>query len=216
MGSGQALAAPYDLAAATAHLTAADPALAALIRQVGPCRLEIGRMESPFRSLLKAIVYQQLSGKAAATIYGRVAALFPDGRPTPEALAALPAEALRGAGMSRAKATAAHDLAARTLDGTVPERAALDRMDDAAIIERLTAVRGVGPWTVEMLLIFELGRPDVLPVTDLGVRKGFARLHGLEVLPAPSALRKEGERWRPYRSVAAWYLWRAADSKAPR
>lgn len=207
---------PYDLAAATAHLAATDPALAVLIRQVGPCRLEIGRMESPFRSLLKAIVYQQLSGKAAATIYGRVAALFPGALPTPEALAALPDDVLREAGMSRAKAAAARDLAARTLDGTVPDRAALDRIDDAAIVERLTAVRGVGPWTVEMLLIFELGRPDVLPVTDLGVRKGFARLHGLDTLPAPSALRQWGERWRPYRSAAAWYLWRAADLKAPR
>lgn len=205
------MAMPYASGEAAAHLALADPALGALIERVGPCRLEVGRMETPFASLLRAIVYQQLSGKAAATIYGRLAALFPDGDPTPEGLAVFDVETLRGAGLSRAKAAAALDLAARTLDGTVPERAALDGLGDGAIVERLTAVRGVGPWTVEMLLIFELGRPDVLPATDLGVRKGFARLHALETLPPPTALLAHGERWRPYRSIAAWYLWRAAD-----
>ncbi len=207
------MSAPYDLKAATAHLAAADPVMARLVERVGPCRLEVGRMADPFQSLLRAIVYQQLSTKAAATIYGRVERLFLDDHPTPTALAALPTDTLRAAGMSRAKAAAAHDLAAKALDGTLPERAALDRMDNAEVVERLTAVRGVGPWTAEMLLIFQLGRPDVLPVTDLGVRRGFMLAYGHDALPAPSDLRELGERWRPYRSVAAWYLWRAADSE---
>lgn len=207
-------AAPYDAAAAAAHLAATDARLARLIAHVGPCRLEIGRMATPFASLLRAIVFQQLSGRAASTIFARLAAHFPDERPEPAALLALPTETLRAAGLSRAKAAAAHDLAARTIDGTVPDRQGLDSLDDEAIIDRLTAVRGVGRWTVEMLLIFELGRPDVLPVTDLGVRRGFARLHGLDELPAPADLRQQGTRWRPYRSVAAWYLWRGSELTA--
>ncbi len=202
----------YDLDDAAAHLAAADPAMASLIEHVGPCRLVIGRMNSPFEALLRAIVYQQLSGKAAGTIHGRLLGLFPGEHPDPEEILATPPEDLRGVGLSRAKALAAHDLAARTLDGTVPDLAALAGMGDAEIIERLTAVRGVGPWTAEMLLIFQLGRPDVLPTTDLGVRKGAARLWGLGELPTPTEVRAAGEAWHPYRSVAAWYLWRAADA----
>ena len=202
----------YDLDQATNHLVAADPAMASLIKHIGPCRIVVGRMDSPFQSLLRAIVYQQLSGKAAGTIHRRLLALFPGEHPDPEEILATSIEDLRGCGLSRAKAAAAHDLAARTLDGTVPDLDVLQKMADADIVSRLTAVRGVGPWTVEMLLIFQLGRPDVLPVTDLGVRKGAARLYGLDELPTPKELREVGEVWQPYRSVASWYLWRAADA----
>ncbi len=205
----------YDLATAAAHVAGSDPVMAAVIERVGPCRLEIGRMDSPFQSLFRAIVFQQLNGKAAATIHGRLLALFPGEHPDPEELLAAPEETLRGAGLSRAKTAAARDLAARTLDGTVPPLDVLRTMDDAAIIERLTAVRGVGPWTVEMLLLFQLGRPDILPVTDYGVRNGFRRAFGLDELPSPALLRSEGERWRPYRSVASWYLWRAVELDFP-
>lgn len=202
----------YDLDEATAHLAASDPAMASLIEFVGPCRLVIGHMDSPFQSLLRAIVYQQLSGKAAGTIHGRLLDLFPGEHPDPEEILDTPVEDLRGCGLSRAKAAAAHDLAARTLDGTVPDLDTLHTMTDAEVVARLTAVRGVGPWTVEMLLIFQLGRPDVLPLTDLGVRKGAARLYVLDDLPKPKELLAAGEAWRPYRSVASWYLWRAADA----
>ena len=204
----------YDPVAAADFLMAADDRLARVIERVGPLRLELRPMPHPFHGLLRAIVYQQLSGKAAATIYGRVEALFetgPTAGPTPEALLALPDEALRGAGLSRAKTAAAKDLAAKTLTGTVPTRAELDTLPNAEIVERLTAVRGIGPWTVEMLLIFSLGRPDVLPATDLGVRKGVAEMDGLEVLPTPAEVLRRGASWSPYRSAAAWYLWRAAD-----
>lgn len=201
----------YDRDEAAAHLAAADPVMAAVVERVGPCRIEIGRAENPFQSLLRAIVYQQLNGKAAATIHDRVLALFPGEHPDPEEILATPDEALRACGLSRAKTAAANDLAARVLDGTVPDLDALHAMDDAAIVERLTAVRGVGPWTAEMLLIFQLGRPDVLPVTDYGVRNGFRRAFGFEELPTPAVLRDAAERWRPYRSVASWYLWRVVD-----
>ncbi len=202
----------YDFDEATTHLAAADPAMASLIEFVGPCRLVIGRMDSPFQSLLRAIVYQQLSGKAAGTIHGRLLDLFPGEHPDPEEILDTSVEDLRSVGLSRAKAAAAHDLAARTLDGTVPDLDMLHAMSDDEVVKRLTAVRGVGPWTAEMLLIFQLGRPDVLPLTDLGVRKGAARLYGLDDLPKPKELAAAGEVWRPYRSVASWYLWRAADA----
>lgn len=205
----------YDPDEAAVHIADADPVMAAVIERAGPCRIEVGRMDSPFQSLLRAIVFQQLNGKAAATIHGRLLALFPGEHPDPEELLAAPEEALRGCGLSRAKTAAARDLAARTLDGTVPDLATLRAMDDDAIVERLTAVRGVGPWTAEMLLVFQLGRPDVLPVTDYGVRNGFRRAFGLGDLPTPTLLRAEGERWRPYRSVASWYLWRAVELDFP-
>ncbi|NNF57198.1 MAG: DNA-3-methyladenine glycosylase 2 family protein [Rhodothermaceae bacterium] len=201
---------PYDLAQATADLTAADAVLGDLIAAVGPCTLEI-RAHEPFVALLRAIVYQQLSGKAAGTIHGRVLALFGAEVLSPEALLAVPDEALRGAGLSRAKTRAVKDLAEKTLDGTVPDQTALQPLTNEEVIERLTAVRGVGPWTVEMLLMFTLGRPDVLPVADLGVRHGYRLLYDHDELPSPSALRAHGERWRPWRSVASWYLWRAVD-----
>jgi DNA-3-methyladenine glycosylase II len=210
------VSAPYDPAEAAAALAAADPVLGAWIAAHGaahgPCDLEPYGM-APFPYLLRAITFQQLAWKAASTIHGRVLALTGN-PPTPEALLALPDEALRGAGLSRNKLAAARDLAAKTLDGVVPPLDALHALSDDALVERLTAVRGVGPWTVEMLLIFNLGRPDVLPVTDLGVRKGFSILYGGDALPSPAALRAHGECWRPWRSVASWYLWRAADQAA--
>jgi DNA-3-methyladenine glycosylase II len=167
---------------------------------------------SLFASLLRSIVYQQLTGKAAATILGRVVRTCGPARfPTPRQVLAIPAERLREAGLSTAKTAAVRDLAAKTLDGTVPSLARIRRMDDEEIVERLTQVRGIGRWTVEMLLIFRLGRPDVLPLNDLGVRKGFGLTFQRGKLPEPATMLRRGERWRPYRSVASWYLWRALE-----
>ena len=167
----------------------------------------------PFDALAESIAYQQLSGKAAATIFGRVRALYPKRKwLDPEQLLATPDETLRAAGLSRAKTAALKDLAAKTIDGTVPSGRALIRMTDDEIITRLTTVRGIGRWTVEMLLLFDLGRLDVWPVDDYGVRKGFAKTFGRRKLPTPKQLMKLGEKWRPYRSVAAWYFWRALDA----
>jgi DNA-3-methyladenine glycosylase II len=167
----------------------------------------------PFDALAESIAYQQLSGKAAATIFGRVRALYPKKKwLDPQQLLATPDETLRAAGLSRAKTAALKDLAAKTIDGTVPSGRALIRMTDDEIITRLTTVRGIGRWTVEMLLLFDLGRPDVWPVDDYGVRKGFAKTFGRRKLPTPKQLMKFGEKWRPYRSVAAWYFWRALDT----
>jgi DNA-3-methyladenine glycosylase II len=194
------------------HLTKADRVLGRLIKKVGPCGWKPERRRSPFESLVQAVTHQQLNGTAAKTILGRVKALYP-GRafPTPEDLLATPNEKLRAAGLSRAKAASIKDIAAKTLAGIVPTSRAIARMDNDAIITQLTGIRGVGPWTVEMLLMFKLGRTDVLPATDFGVRKGFALIYELEDLPAPKDLLEHGERWRPYRSFAAWYLWRALD-----
>jgi 3-methyladenine DNA glycosylase/8-oxoguanine DNA glycosylase len=170
------------------------------------------RTQSLFAALLESIVYQQLSGKAAETILGRVVALFRPRRfPRPEDLVAVPEARLRAAGLSRNKTVALKDLARHALEGTVPPLAQAHAMSDDELVERLTAVHGVGRWTVEMILIFRLGRPDVLPVSDLGVRKGFRRAFGMRRLPAPVTMTRRGERWRPYRSVASWYLWRAAE-----
>lgn len=203
---------PFDLGPARAHLLQADPVLGAAMDRVGPlARLAVSR-GTPFEALLRSIVYQQLSGKAAGTIHGRVCALFPRSKPTPDRLAATPPEALRAAGLSRAKTAAAHDLAARTLDGTVPRSTSgMHRLDEEEIIQRLTAVQGIGRWTVEMFLMFRLGRPDVLPVTDLGIQKGYAVAFGKRKLPTPQQLSRRGERWRPWRTVASWYLWSLAD-----
>jgi 3-methyladenine DNA glycosylase/8-oxoguanine DNA glycosylase len=194
------------------HLRAADPKLRGVIDAVGPCKLRIDRMQSPYETLFESILHQQLTGKAARTILGRVKAAFGDGViPAPASIVAADDAVLRGAGLSRAKTAAIKDLAARTLGGHVPPLPALRRMDDAAIVEHLTQIRGVGPWTVEMMLIFRLGRPDVLPVHDYGVRNGFRIAHGRRELPTPTALARAGERWRPWRTVASWYLWRAVD-----
>jgi 3-methyladenine DNA glycosylase/8-oxoguanine DNA glycosylase len=202
----------YDPQEAVAHLCKADRALARVIRKAGPFTHRPEKMQSQFQALLRAIVYQQLSGKAAATIFGRVEALSPGrGKLSAELMLRLSEAQLRSAGLSRGKVLAVKDLAAKTLDGTVPTLARLKKMDDAEIVERLVAVRGIGVWSAEMLLIFRLGRPDVLPTSDLGVRKGFMVTYAMAELPHPKHLLDHGERWRPYRSVASWYLWRAAD-----
>lgn len=203
----------YDPQEACKFLSAADPKLARWIKRV-PFSMEIRAMHNPFESLARNIIYQQLHGKAAAAIHERVRDLFGKRRRLmPQDILNAPEEQLRGAGLSTAKTIAVKDLAAKTLDGTVPTLARLRRMEDEEIIERLTAVRGIGRWTVEMLLIFRLGRPDVLPVGDFAVRKGFAVVHGLKEQPRPKELLKHGELWRPFRSVASWYLWRASESR---
>jgi DNA-3-methyladenine glycosylase II len=158
------------------------------------------------------VTFQQLNGTAAETIFSRVLALYPGQKfPTPEDLLATPDEKLRAAGLSRNKTAAVKDIAAKTLDGTVPDSRTIRKLSNEEILQRLTIVRGVGPWTVEMLLMFTLGREDVLPVTDFGVRKGFALTYGLAELPTPAALLAHGEKWRPHRTTASWYLWRAVD-----
>ncbi len=206
----------FDCDAALAHLRAADPRLAQVIDLAPPCDLAPRRLGSLFDVLLRAIVYQQLNGKAAYSIHARVRDLFPARRPAPEALLALPEEALRAAGLSRNKLASIRDLAAKSVAGTVPTPAAARRMSDADLIDRLTAVRGIGPWTVHMLLMFDLGRPDVLPTGDFGVRTGFQKLHRKRRQPTPAELERHAERWRPYRSVASWYLWRVHEVALPR
>jgi len=198
---------------AVQHLLRADKVLARVIKQVGPCPLAPRPGVQPYQALVKSVTYQQLNGNAAATIFRRFLALFPTAKfPAPEQVVAAPDETLRSAGLSRAKTAAIKDIAAKTIAGVVPTRRAIARMSDAEIIERLTTIRGVGPWTVEMLLMFTLGRPDVLPATDYGVRSGFALVYGLQELPTPKDVIAHGERWRPYRSAAAWYFWRALDA----
>jgi len=183
-----------------------------LIRDVGPFALIPNVRRTPFESLARAIAFQQLHEKAAQSILKRFIALFPGRRfPRPEELLAVEADAIRSAGFSGAKVLALRDLAEKTLDGTVPTGRAIKRLDDDAIVERLVEVRGVGRWTVEMLLIFQLGRPDILPVDDFGVRNGFRLAYRRRTLPNPKDMLRYGERWRPYRTIAAWYLWRAVD-----
>jgi DNA-3-methyladenine glycosylase II len=210
---------PFDAAEAIEHLKKRDAKLGALIDRAGPFTLRLDPSPSQFESLLESILYQQLHGKAAATIHRRVREYF-GGDPAPQLLIDTPDEPLRAAGVSGNKIKALKDLAAKTLDGTVPSHAAIKKLSDAEIIERLTAVRGIGSWTVEMLLIFRLGRPDVLPVTDYGVRKGFAltfqrvpksRALAAADLPKADVLLRRGKKWAPFRSVASWYMWRACD-----
>jgi DNA-3-methyladenine glycosylase II len=202
-----------DLDTALEFLTEADPDLGRTIRAVGPFGLKHRPTEAPFRELLRAITYQQLSGKAAATIFGRVLSIYGKGRyPTPQELLDTSPDRLRAAGVSRAKTLAMRDLAARTLDGTVPTAAGARRLDDETLIERLVAVRGVGRWTAEMLLIGGMGRPDVLPAHDLGIRKGFQLTFRTRGLPLPARVLRHGRRWQPYRTIASWYLWRAVDT----
>ncbi len=193
-----------------AALSAADPAMAAAIATLGPCTLVRGRAPGgAFGALARSICFQQLAGAAASAIHGRFAALY-DGRPTPAAVAATPEEVLRGVGLSSAKVASIKDLAAKALDGTVRLQG-WGRMDDDEIVERLVTVRGIGPWTAQMFLIFQLNRPDVWPTGDLGVRVGYGRMHGLEAPPTPAELAAAGEVYRPYRTVAAWYCWRVMD-----
>ena len=198
-------------AEATKHLCAQTPAFAGLIERIGPCGLAVVPRE-PYEALIGAICHQQLHGRAAQLILGRFTAMFPGVAfpPPAEVLTADPGS-LRACGLSGRKIAAIRDIAAHALDGTVPTASAAARLDDAALIERLTRIRGVGRWTVEMLLIFTLGRPDVLPVDDFGVREGWRRLQQLAQQPRPKALAAIGAAWAPHRSVAAWYLWRAAD-----
>lgn len=219
---------PFDGDAALRALADADPILGKHIARTGPLGLELEETEGTFAALAEAVVYQQLSGRAAATIFGRVRALYPGGHLDPKKVLTTDDVPLRGAGLSAAKHASLKDLARRAVAGEIPTLGELQRMDDEAIIEKLTAVRGVGRWTVEMLLIFRLGRPDVLPVADYGIKKGFARLfpnpekrggrtkYGPDELPSVAVLAARGERWRPFRSVASWYLWRATDAPAIR
>ena len=196
---------------ALAALRRGDPALGRVIDRVGPFRLVTTRAEGHLAALVRSIVYQQLSGKAAATIHARVLALFPEGRfPTPEEVLDADEAALRGCGLSRQKLAALRDLCVKVESGDLPlDR--IDDLDDEPVIEALTQVHGIGRWSAEMYLLFHLGRLDVWPVTDLGIRKAVARLVGREDLPHPDAVREVGERFRPYRSVATWYLWRTLD-----
>ncbi|AKU98810.1 Methylated-DNA--protein-cysteine methyltransferase [Labilithrix luteola] len=206
----------FDPTKAVAALGAGDPKLRALMESVGPFRMQLKTTSSIFVALAEAIVYQQLTAKAAGTIYARLCALFPRPHegPTAEGILRSSDEKLRSAGLSRPKVLALRDLAKRAADGEIPGLADVHRMDDDDIVEKLTAVRGIGRWTVEMLLMFRLGRPDILPVDDYGIRKGYAAVFGLKDLPAPKELAKLGERWKPHRTVASWYLWRAAERAA--
>jgi DNA-3-methyladenine glycosylase II len=189
-----------------------DPVMAALIKAAGPCRLESRAQHAPFEALARAIAHQQLHGVAAARILARFVDLFePPGFPLPHQVLAARDDELRAVGFSFAKVAALKDLAAKTIEGIVPAPAELECLSDLEIIERLCAVRGIGRWTVEMMLMFQLKRPDVLPVDDYGVRNGFRLAYGLKAMPTPRALAQFGERWKPYRSAAAWYLWRAVD-----
>ncbi|HVJ57540.1 MAG TPA: hypothetical protein VM574_06875 [Terrimicrobiaceae bacterium] len=190
-------------------LAATDPVLARLIDRIGPCRLQPKGEPDLFQALLRSIIFQQLHGKAATAIHARVVALMPQS--SAESLHALPDEFLRGAGLSANKLLAVRDLAAKTLDGTVPPITVAAKLSDDALIECLTRVRGIGPWTVQMLMIFYLGRPDVMPASDFGIRKAFSLLYRRGRPVAPAAILRHARRWRPHRSLASWYLWRSLD-----
>ena len=194
------------------HLRVQDPVMAGLIAALDPCDLKPIPRRSPFESLVRAVAHQQLHGKAADTILGRFIALVPERRfPRPEDVLRLSEASLRAAGFSRGKIAAIHDIARRTIDGVVPQGSVLSQLSDDEIVERLTQCRGIGRWSVEMLLIFKLARPDVLPVDDFGIRDGFRAAYGRTTAPKPRELLEFGERWRPHRTTASWYLWRAAD-----
>ncbi len=202
----------FDSDVALRFLSSQDPVLGKLIKKVGKFKLELKPINSPFHALAESIVYQQLTGKAAATIFARVNALFdcPEFL-CPQAVVAISDDLLRSAGLSRSKLASMKDLADKAIEGFVPEGDQLHKMSDEEIIEQLTTIRGIGKWTVEMMLIFRLGRMDVLPIHDYGVRKGFALTFGYADLPKPKELEAYGERWRPYRTIASWYLWRALE-----
>jgi DNA-3-methyladenine glycosylase II len=196
------------------HLSQADPVLGGVIRAVGPCLIELEADCHPFQMLARAIAHQQLNGTAANTILARLIASCGKGAfPTPQMVLAASVESLRGVGFSFAKVAALRDLATKTIAELVPAAPILALLPDEEIIARLTQVRGIGRWTVEMMLMFRLGRPDVLPVDDFGVRAGFRAAYALRSMPHPKALAIWGERWSPYRSTAAWYLWRAIELK---
>jgi len=202
----------FDPDEAITHLRERDLKLASLIDRVGEFRLKLNPTPSPFEALSESIIYQQITGRAAETIAGRFRDRVGDGRfPPPERVLETSDALLREAGLSRGKVAALRDLAAKSLDGTVPAMARLRAMEDEEIVERLTVVRGIGRWTAEMFLIFRLGRPDVLPIDDYGVRKGFQRAFRTRAIPEPKSVARRGERWRPFRTVASWYLWRALE-----
>jgi DNA-3-methyladenine glycosylase II len=202
---------PKRLVDASGKLAELDPVMATMLERIGPCDLRRGRPRLPhFAELARAVSYQQLAGAAAAAIHGRFAALF-GGEPTPDAVLAMPVDQLRGAGLSASKTASIRDLAEKVVDGSV-QLDRIARLPDDEVVRELTLVRGIGRWTAEMFLIFQLGRLDVWPVDDLGVRKGYARLYGLGDLPSARELEQLGERFRPYRSVAAWYCWRGAST----
>lgn len=207
---------PFDHRQAIAHLSKVDPRLAALISQLVErsieFRLNIDEAQTPYHSLLRAIAYQSISGKVAQVIFARIKALGSNGEvPTPEELLRIPRRKLRKAGLSNAKVAAVRDLAQKTIDGVVPSLEQAHQMSDQELVDRLISVRGIGAWTVEMFLMFRLGRPDVLPIHDYGVQKGFALTYRKKFMPNPRDLAKFGERWRPYRTVASWYMWRAIE-----
>jgi len=207
-----ALALSFDLAAATRHLAASDERLARLIEETLPFQLDIAGAPSPYEVLIESITHQSISGKAAATIFARIKALGANDRaPTPQEMLKLPKRALRKVGLSGAKILAMKDLAKKTIEGIVPSLEEAEKLSDEELVERLVSVRGIGAWTVEMFLIFRLGRPDVLPIHDLGVKKGWAVTYGKRHMPKPKELLAFGERWRPYRTVASWYMWRACQ-----
>lgn len=198
------------------HLKRVDPVLAAVIDRVGPCRLEQRREGTHFDALVRSIVYQQLSGKAASTILGRVHELYGSRSPTPTELLATPDETLRAAGLSRQKLSYLKDLAAKVENGVVPLAAdAIDHLGDDEIIERLVQVKGIGRWTVHMFLIFRLGRPDVLPELDLGIQNAIRRAYRLRKQPKPKDVLRIGKNWTPHASVASWYLWRSLEGAKP-
>jgi DNA-3-methyladenine glycosylase II len=203
---------PFDLAAAMVHLSAKDEKLAPLIAEMAEFEIDMTAAQSPYEALMESIAYQSISGKAAATIFARIKALGSDGRPpTPEQMLNLRKQTLRRAGLSGAKVLAMKDLAAKTIQGIVPTREDACKMSDEELVERLVSVRGIGAWTVEMFLIFNLGRPDVLPIHDLGVKKGWSVTYGKKHMPKPKELLAFGEQWRPYRTIASWYMWRAFE-----
>ena len=202
----------FDLAEAVRHLSERDEVLRTLIAGTVPFAIDVADAQSPYEVLLESIAYQSISGKAAATIFGRIKALGSDGRPpTPQQMLKLPPGKLRKAGLSGAKVLAMKDLAKKALTGIVPTHEEAVKLSDDELVERLVSVRGIGAWTVEMFLIFRLGRPDVLPIHDLGVKKGWSVAYGKKHMPKPKELLKFGERWRPYRTVASWYMWRAFE-----
>ena len=206
------LALPFDHVEAHAHLARADKRLAALMERVGEFQFKLDECDSVYESLLEAIMHQSIAGKAAQVIWGRIKALGSDGQcPTPEELLRVRKPKLRKCGLSNAKVAAVRDLARKTIDGVVPTLETAQEMSDQELVDRLISVRGIGPWTVEMFLIFRLGRPDVLPIHDYGVQKGWAITYRKKSIPKPKELLKFGERWRPYRSVASWYMWRAVS-----
>jgi DNA-3-methyladenine glycosylase II len=203
---------PFDLAAAMNHLSAKDEKLAELISATVQFEIDMTAAQSPYAALLESIAYQSISGKAAATIFGRIKALGSNGRaPSPKEMLKLRKPVLRKAGLSGAKILAMKDLARKTIDGVVPTLEQAQKLSDEELVERLVSVRGIGAWTVEMFLIFNLGRPDVLPIHDLGVKKGWSVTYGKKHMPKPQELLAFGEQWRPYRTVASWYMWRAFE-----